>query len=223
MKVLNAALFFALLTSAGNEGSQIFDFSGATPAYPYNGWELQVKEGKPEVSIGDDNGRHAVCMASNGSSFSVQRKVDVDVREYPWVTWRWRVDRLPDGGDFRREGKDDQAAQLFIAFTGKKAISYIWDTSAPAGDTGEYHVPFVIDVRILVVASGPAKTGEWLTVTRNVLEDYRRLFGEDPHAAEGLRFQINTQHTGSTARSCLESMRFSKTPPDNSISQSEGF
>ena len=212
MKVLSATMFVALIATAIGEAPR-FGFSGATPTYPYNGWELQVKEGKPEVSLGEDNGRQAVCMASDGSSYSVQRKVDVDVHDYPYVSWRWRVDRLPESGDFRREGKDDQAAQLLIAFAGKKAISYIWDTTAPAGETGEYHVPFVIDVQILVVESGPAKSGEWLTVTRNVLDDYRRLFGKEPPAAEGLRFQINTQHTGSSARSCLESVQFSKTPP----------
>ncbi len=160
----------------------------------------------------DDGGVKAVRLKSEKSSFSIQRGISVDVRKYPYVTWRWKVDDLPGGGDFRHDASDDQAAQLFVAFGGRDSISYIWDTTAPVGATGGLWIPMVMKVKIVVVDSGGGGLGKWISVTRNVYEDYKRLFGGEPKTAEGLRFQINSQHTGTHASSELEYVEFRKSP-----------
>jgi hypothetical protein len=59
--------------------------------------------------------------------------VDVDPAQMPYLTWSWKVAQLPGGGDFRKASTDDQAAQLLVAFTDRRVISYIWDTRAPKG------------------------------------------------------------------------------------------
>ena len=177
---------------------------GAAPA----GWEMKVKEGSPVTYFEQDGEMPAFCMKGTRSSFSIQRRVDVDLKRFPVLSWRWKVKELPKGGDFRVGSKDDQAAQLFVAFPGRESINYIWDTSAPVGATGHYNLPLVITVKTVVVASGAADRDRWVTVSRNVYEDYRRLFGKEPPNAEGLRFQINSQHTGSVAEGCLESVEF---------------
>ena len=172
------------------------------------GWVMHITTGTPSKYFESDRKVKSFCVKSNSSSFSVQRAILVDTRKYPYVTWRWKVKELPDGGDFRRYSRDDQAAQLFVAFDGrKKSINYIWDTSAPVGATGTFSV-LAYKVRTVVVGSGPAEVGKWVTVTRNVFEDYRSLFGKDPPIADGLRFQINSQHTGTVAEACLESVEF---------------
>jgi len=176
------------------------------------GWQVKEKEGKASFAPIDDGGVKALCMKSENTSFSIQREIKVDVKQYPYVTWRWRVDRLPKGGDFRHDSTDDQAAQLFVAFAGRDSISYIWDTTAPVGTTGSQWIPMVMKVKITVVGSGGKDLGKWVSVTRNVYEDYKKLFGHEPPAAEGLRFQINSQHTGTSAGSCLEYVEFRNTP-----------
>jgi hypothetical protein len=176
------------------------------------GWEVKEKDGKAKAYPIDDGGVKAICMKSDKASFSVQRKIAVDIKEYPYVTWRWKVSELPKGGDFRHDGTDDQAAQLFVLMDGRESISYIWDPSAPLGATGSHYIPMVMKVRILVVDSGEKDKGRWVSVTRNVYEDYKKLFGKEPPLAEGLRFQINSQHTGTSAESCLEYVEFRKSP-----------
>jgi len=49
-------------------------------------------------------------------------------------------------------------------------------------------VPFMT-VKVVVVRSGPAELGKWITETRNVYEDYRKLYGDErrPSAASGCR------------------------------------
>jgi hypothetical protein len=202
------ALCFILAGAKAADRLSMLDLSGATNAKPHPGWELVVKEGKPKVYLMGGAGSNAICLRADKASFSIQRKIDVDVKKYPYLSWRWMVKQHPKGGDFRVSGKDDQAAQIFVGFEGRKSIAYIWDATAPVGSEGELHIPMVIDTKIIVVKSGN-KDG-WVNMTRNVYADYRRLFKEEPPRAKGLRFQANSQHTGTSAESCLESVEFTK-------------
>lgn len=201
-----AALLFSLALTQASFAGQVF-----LPGHE-EGWEVKEKEGKARVYTLEDDSGKCVCLKSEKASFSIQREIEVDVKKTPYVSWRWKVLDLPEGGDFRIGDRDDQAAQLFVAFEGRNSISYVWDTAAPAGSTGEQWIPWAMTVKILVVESGPAKLGKWVTVTRNVREDYMELYGEEPPKAEGLRFQINSQYTGTTAESCLNRVEFREKP-----------
>jgi hypothetical protein len=140
----------------------------------------------------------------------VQGKVNVDVKRYPVLSWKWKVTQLPKGGDFRKSRTDDQAAQLFIAFTETKAIVYIWDTTAPQGlMESTSPVPFMT-VKVVVVRSGPDELGKWIAETRNVYEDYKKLYGDEPPVVKGMRFQINSQHTKTSAESYFADVVFQK-------------
>ncbi len=186
----------------------ITDFSSGAgvPA----GWELKEKSGKADFAVVKDEGISAVRLRSTDTSFSLQKEVHVELRQFPILTWKWKVTKLPAGGDFRKAGTDDQAAQLFVAFTKTKSIVYIWDTSAPQGLTEDTSpVPFM-HVKVVVVRTGPAEVGKWVAETRNVYDDYRKLFGDEPPAVSGMRLQINSQHTGTSAESYFGEVAFTK-------------
>src|SRR4029453_6155946 len=57
-------------------------------------------------------------------------------------------------------------------------LGYVWDTTAPAGTIVQS--PSVGAVTYVVVRSGPADAGRWLTETRNVYQDYKQIYGEEP-------------------------------------------
>jgi hypothetical protein len=213
--ILSAALTALGLVLAGAKAAdrvRLLDLSHATKSNPHPGWELVVKEGTPKVYLMRGAGSNAICLRADKASFSIQRDIDVDVEKYPYLSWRWMVKEQPKGGDFREGGKDDQAAQLFVAFEGRKSIAYIWDATAPVGSEGELHIPLVIDTRIIVVKSGYKDGGGWVSLERNVYDDYRRLYKEKPPRAKGIRFQANSQHTGTSAESCIESVEFASSP-----------
>ena len=173
-------------------------------------WELKVKSGKADLLVSKDGGFTAVQLKSRNSSFSLQKGVKIDLKHYPLLSWNWKVTQLPTNGDFRKSKTDDQAAQLFLAFTRTKAIVYIWDTSAPQGLTEDSSpVPFM-HVQVVVVRSGAAQAGKWITETRNVYEDYKKFFGSEPPEVTGVRLQINSQHTESSAESFFADIEFRK-------------
>ncbi|MDZ7682594.1 MAG: DUF3047 domain-containing protein [Fodinibius sp.] len=58
-----------------------------------------------------------------------------------------------------------------------KTIRYTW--SSTQKKDWEYST-FYGNQKIVVVESGPERTGQWMTFERNIVEDYKRLFGDKP-------------------------------------------
>ena len=162
------------------------------------GWKLKERSGKAEYRVVTDGGEKILFFRGMDASFSMERKIKLDVRDYPYIKWRWKVMLLPEGGDVRYRGKNDQAAQVIVLFDRGRAISYIWDTTAPEGSIMEESVPwpFSIKIKVLVVKSGIEDIKQWIIMRRNIYEDYKRLFNEEPGVIKGVRIQINSQHTG---------------------------
>ena len=65
------------------------------------GWQLKEKAGRADVSIVNANGLKAVQLRSTNTSFSLQRQVNAELRKFPILSWKWKVTKLPEGGDFR--------------------------------------------------------------------------------------------------------------------------
>ena len=178
---------------------------------PYD-WQIKVTHGRPEVSVCQDGGTPCIHLRSAKASFALERTVDVDSAQLPYLAWRWKVTRLPSGGDFRRPSTDDQAAQVLVVFADHRVVSYIWDTSAPKGTfLSSSNIPF-LHVYALVCQSGWSETNRWIAEYRNVADDYRLAYGKPAPPVRGLRIQINSQHTGTAAESYFGEVAFRSTP-----------
>ncbi len=183
----------------------IVDFGQERDGVPRE-WELSETEGKADLALVMDGSGPVLRLRSKSTSFGFQKEVTIDLKQTPILQWEWKVTKLPKGGDFRRSAWDDQAAQLYVMFSPDimqtEVIGYIWDSTAPKGTMAEPQFPPLypfLCIRMVVVESGDAEKGKWITVTRNVLEDYKKLFGGNPDEISGIRIQINSQHTKSQA------------------------
>jgi hypothetical protein len=174
------------------------------------GWQLKAKSGKADFAIIKDGNIHAVHLRSKDNSFAFQKLVKVDTRNYPLLSWKWKVTKLPRGADSRTPKADDQAAQLFIAFSDAKVIVYLWDTTAPLGSMEDVPAPPFLTIKAIVLRSGDMETGKWITETRNAYQDYRKLFDGEPPPVVGMRLQINSQHTDTSAESYFADVVFKR-------------
>lgn len=204
------ALVLALPLASAASDTLVLALCNKGPGKAPRGWELLCSNRSATCYFTDEQSVEGFCIRTDDSKNFVQKKITVDPAEYPVVTWRWKVKELPVKGDCRSVETDDQAAQLYVVFEGKDVLGYIWDTNAPVGQVAQYDVPMLKNVRSLVVESGHGQKGEWVTVTRNIREDYRKLFGSEPGKALGLRFQANSQHTDAVAEACLERVEFKR-------------
>lgn len=195
---------------------------GANAAAPPEDWQVEKFAGTARFRVDQVGGTGVVRLESEASSFALHRDVEMDLAEFPFITWTWRVDVLPEGGDVRRREADDQAAQLYIVFPRfpamlrSRILGYVWDATAPAGSSLASASTSL--AKIMVVESGPAKAGRWIEMSRNILDDYRRLFDEEPPRVGKVSVLINSQHTRSRAVSWFGPIRFAPTPPKNGAS-----
>ena len=95
------------------------DFSLSDPGALPTGWRWFRKDNnkhKPYrvVRQGDD---HYLAAEDRGSSVILLRWAHWNPREFPILSWCWKVDQLPPGGDERYKETNDSAAGLYVIFS----------------------------------------------------------------------------------------------------------
>lgn len=124
-------------------------------------------------------------MEAKHLNFPLADKDDLDIHETPLLRWRWRIHDIPAGGNEDHDEQNDTAASVYVVFDlGRvlfrkvpKSIRYTWSSSLPEGKELS---KFFGNQKIVVVGTGEEGTGGWKTLERNIVEDYKRLFGDDP-------------------------------------------
>jgi len=211
------AVLAGLALAAGAEVVVVEDWSqpllGAhgTPT----GWRpYETIGGRPayDFTVVENDGRRALLLKSHDDHSTIARELHVDLRATPILEWSWKAVQLPAGGDIRRKETSDLTAHIFViwprfpAMVRSRLIGYVWDAAAPvqtvekSRKTGSVH--------FFVLRSGPGELGRWLTERRNVLEDYRRVFGEDPEDPRALALSIDTNDTHSEAEALIGRIAF---------------
>ena len=186
-------------------------------------------------SLVKDGDRVAVKATSQASSSGFTREIQIDPKEYPIIQWQWKVSNVLKAGNVAKKEGDDYPARIYVTFQydGRKvslfgkakyeaakliygqypplgAINYIWESRAPVGTTVPN--PYTDQVQMIVVESGPAKLNTWITEERNVYEDYRRTFGEEPPMISGVAIMTDTDNTGESAEAYYGDIVFKKRP-----------
>lgn len=110
----------------------------------------------------------------------------LNIYETPILSWKWRVFELPDGANEDDDDRNDTAASIYVVFDmGRialfkkvpKTIRYTWSSTL---QKGKELSKFYGNQKIVVVESGPQNKGKWITFERNIVEDYKQLFGDPP-------------------------------------------
>lgn len=142
-------------------------------------YSIQEEQGNKYLHYNHTSARHL--------NFPLAKRENLDIYKTPILSWRWRVKKLPEGASEIDKDRNDTAASIYVVFDmGRvallrrvpKSIRYTWSSSL---EKGSEHSIFYGNQKIVVQESGPENMGdEWITVQRNIVEDYRRLFGDDP-------------------------------------------
>ena len=196
-----------------------FSTSRVGQAMP-DGWKpLTFKKIPKHTSyeVVKDGGVTIVKAISEASASGLTKPVVIDPKEYPIVRWRWKVDNVLKGSDVTLKEGDDFPARLYITFAydpdkvsfGKKlkfkagqvifgdipigAINYVWETKAPVGTIIDN--AYTDFVKMVVVESGPQKIGMWIDEERNIYDDYKKAFGEEPPMINGVAIMSDTDNT----------------------------
>ena len=166
------------------------------------GWEARKFKGATEYSLVRDSGRTVVKAVSKGTASGLFKKVKLDPKNFRYLRWSWKIAGAVKNGDETTKAGDDYAARVYVVFPGRffwqtKAINYIWANRLARGEA----IPnaFTSHTMMLAVESGPERTGQWITEERDILADYRRLFGGEPRGIGAIAIMTDTDNTGSEA------------------------
>jgi len=180
-----------------------------------SGWRLkQWAGGKADIRLESENGSTVLHLISQNNSFGIYKEFRFDVQKYPILRWRWKVTVLPKDGDVRRKETDDQAAQVYVTFPrfpaqiNSRLIGYIWENKTPKDL--KVTSQKMSNTRYIVLESGTEKLGQWIEEERNVYEDYKTLFKEDPPEAGGISLMIDSDDTHSRAESFFGDIQIEK-------------
>jgi hypothetical protein len=133
----------------------------------------------------------------------------VDLKTTPVLEWSWKVSTLPAGSDVRDRRTSDLVADVLVTwprFPALRLIGYGWDARAPADTI--VRSPKTGAVTFVIARFGVAELGRWLTERRNVIEDYRPIYREEPENPEAIALSIDTNATRSTAESMIGTLAF---------------
>lgn len=152
------------------------EFVDLTPKYqrPSEFFEVLEENGNKFVRGTTVDEAHRIIRA-NGWGF------DWNLRTHPRLSWRWRAVNLPENAREDEEHLNDTGAAVYVTFDDKdwlgrpKSIKYTYSSTLPVGTEVSYG-----PLKVIVVSSAASQgTGKWVSVERNVLEDFKRLFGKD--------------------------------------------
>jgi len=198
---------------------------GSEPGAPPTGWEALTFQKTPKhtrYTLVREGEEWVIRAESEAAASGLYRPLDLDARVYRVLTWRWKVEHVLAAADARRREGDDYAARVYVAFRyepdtatlwerarygafrllygrypPKVALNYVWDNRLPPGTVLDN--AYTDRAKMIVVRSGAADAGRWVSESRDVYADYRTIVGDEPPRIAGVALMTDTDDTGERA------------------------
>lgn len=197
-------------------GAEVTPFSTAQPGNTlpesWRPWTLSMSRQPTRYELVNDGAQTVVKATARDSASGLIHSLDIDPGAQPILTWRWKLDYFPPTSE---ESPDDSPVRVIVSFDGDleklpfsdrifyanfrvftgqplpyAALMYIWGTKSaldsiqPTKHTGR--------VKMITVERGPDGLGKWQELHRDVHEDFRRAFGEEPGHVVSIGFMTET-------------------------------
>lgn len=192
--------FFCILTTRVAAHEILEDFSSYKVG-KLGGDNWRSREDNPDsvYSVQVENGNQYLQAASKNNSSQMFRKKGWKIDQYPMLTWRWRANEFPKNAE-ENVGYNDSVAGVYVVFPNRwfapETIKYIWSEKLPVGKQIKRNKRYPL----LVVHSGTADKGKWVTEQRNVFEDFKMLFGRAPASPVAFGFLTDSNDTKSESK-----------------------
>jgi len=200
-----------------------------------DGWKPLIFKKIPNhtsYEVVKDGDVTVVKAISEASASGLIKPVVIDPKEYPIFRWRWKIDNVLQRSDVALKEGDDFPARLYVTFeydpdkvgfskmlkykVGQAlfgdipiaALNYVWDAKAPVGTIVEN--AYTDFAKMVIVESGTQKVGRWIDEERNIYEDYKKAFGEEPPMINGVAIMSDTDNTKERATAYYGDIVFQK-------------
>ncbi len=209
---------------------------GATGQAPSNWRPIALAPGKtPTIyRLERNDERVALHAIADAAASAIGLPVHIDVHKFATVGWDWKPVAPIANADNHVSAREDAALRLVFAFDGERqqlpladrvtlgaahvlagadlpyaTLMYLW---VPHGTHGE-KIPNPHTQRVeMIVADTAAADGKWHALRRNLLDDYRQVFHEEPGALIAIGVMTDTDNTGGKVEAWYGDIRFEAGP-----------
>jgi hypothetical protein len=188
------------------------------------GWEVisYFRTAKNKLSLSEEGERTVLRVKSIGSASGVLKRLEIDLKKFPVLVWRWKINRVVGMAIESRKDRNDSAARVRVIFRkaapkplkgppeivkifksfgfqkgGKEPpgfkIDYIWGNNVHKGDVIDY--PGSKEHKMVVVESGNKGANRWVWEKRNLIEDFQQFFRRSPSTLIGIVVLTDTDQT----------------------------
>lgn len=170
-----------------------------------DGWVPKKFVGTTQYSFSMVDGSAVLKAESQNSASGLIRKIRVDLKAYPFLNWRWRVEKPLTGSyDERQKIGDDYAARIYVVVSGgmaiwnTRALNYVWSANSSKGDV--WPNAFAGKNAVMTaLRSSEAPLSVWQVEKRNIHEDFKNLFQRDVRYIDAVVLMSDTDNTGKEA------------------------
>lgn len=178
-------------------------------------------------SIVSRDGETYLKAQSDGSASAIIYKGRFNVYEFPRARWRWKVENVYRKGDAKTKEGDDYPIRIYFifAYDPKRAgfwkklkyrsaklvygeypphssLNYIWANKNHA-ETFMANT-YAEESKMIPLRQGNDNVRKWVTEEVNILEDYKKAFGEEPPPVASIAIMNDSDNTGEKSVSYVD-------------------
>jgi len=209
--------------------------AGASVPSPWGVVKINDRKIPTHYDLVADDGAVVLHARADKAASGLGQPVKVSLKDTPWLSWRWKVDAPVPGADPSVATREDAPARIVMEFDGDKSklgisdraadnlseklsgrplpyatLMYIFAEKVPIGTV--IPNPHTKRIQMIVVDNG-AGVRKWSTFSRNVREDYRRAFNEEPQALVNIGVLTDADNTGTVAEAWYGDLKLSAQQP----------
>lgn len=201
------------------------DFENLDKWKPLN-FEKIEKHTQYSIDKGNPHGSYLKAESDNSASGLIWEK-SFNVNDSPLLQWKWKVSNIYSKGNAKEKSGDDYPIRIYVMFEYDPETAGFWESALYESAKlfyGEYPPhsslnyiwankdyeeeilpnPFTEKAQMILLQKGKLNVGKWMTEEVNILEDYRKAFGEDPPNNASLAIMSDSDNTGESATAWID-------------------
>jgi len=164
--------------------------------------------------------------SSNASASGVVWQQVFNPFETPVFQWEWKIENVFNKGDAKTKEGDDYPVRLYVIFEydpneagffesvmyesaklfygeypPHSSLNYIWANKSH----DEKIIPnaYTDKAMMFILQEGNIEAGKWVIEEINILEDYKKAFGEDPPEKASVAIMADSDNTGESGKAFI--------------------
>lgn len=180
-------------------------------------WEKKsFTKAESTIEVVKDGGNDFLQIASDDSATGIWRDIDFQPSSDAKLNWKWKTKNFIDNPFEMRKKGDDHVGRIYVVF-GKysflarfrvEVICYVWASEADKDEV--FDSPYASNVKLIVLQNNQSENNKWYQESRNVYEDYKRLFDKAPPTISGIGIMADADNTGQSCTTWFDELVLEK-------------